>query len=627
MRKKALIYFAVLAVLWAAVAYVFRDSLIERAIERAASATWGARVEIDGLHVSLLKLHVSWDRLQITDRRDTWKNLLETGPAGLDVEARPLFWKRLIVREMTLKAVRSGTPRATDGRLPEPAGERKPGLAQNVGRALRQQLESLPVMNLSALRNTVEPARLVDVQALSSVRQYAELQQAADSTLAHWRARLEGMPIRQQLDSLEQDIARLKQAKPKNAVELARQLKQVQTLRDRVGDLRRQIQQTRKAMKTMLADLRQRLAAADRALQADILRAQKLARLGDLDISDVGLLLFGRSLVERYQQILQWIDTGRQYLPVAQTLMQLQKTESPPRFRGQDIPFPFHQRYPKFLIRRAALSAADQAADTGRVHWLRGELFGLTNEPAVYGEPTRFDLFVGSAAGNQYRLFGAIDHTRSEPRDTLTVEARQVALGRMPLGGDGFLPQAMVAERGDFRLIGIFIGERVNLQLELRAGPVRFEFSEAADGELAGIVRQALAGVQRLDLSARLLGARDAYRLQLSTNVDRLLGRRIKAVFDERLLAAREQVAQYVRGEADRLRRQVERLLQQQEQELQAKVRQWRARLDQRLADIEREKRDLEQRLKREKQKARREAEKKARDTLEKLFKKKKKNE
>ena len=144
MRKKGIIALAVLTALIIVIAYLFRDSAIENMIEKMGQDIAGAKVEIDNFHFSLLKMECSWDRLQIADLNDTMFNLIETGKASFDLEVRPLFWKRVVIREIILEGLLSGTQRETDGSLPIKEKAIKKGVASKAVGALERKRNRFP---------------------------------------------------------------------------------------------------------------------------------------------------------------------------------------------------------------------------------------------------------------------------------------------------------------------------------------------------------------------------------------------------------------------------------------------------------------------------------------------------
>ncbi len=185
MRKGAIYFLIVLAALSGVALYFFRDRYFERALESACEAANGAKVEIDNFHFSLFRLTCKFDRLQWTDPKDTWTNLFETGPVEFGLELRPLFWKKLIVREAKFSGILLGTKRATDGWLPVPPEE--PGIVDEIIKSVEQEIKALPVLNLGALKQKVNLDSLLDVNQLAVVQSVQAIRSEVDTTGAKWQ--------------------------------------------------------------------------------------------------------------------------------------------------------------------------------------------------------------------------------------------------------------------------------------------------------------------------------------------------------------------------------------------------------------------------------------------------------
>jgi uncharacterized protein (TIGR03545 family) len=117
MRWKGFIALALIVAAWILVTALFLDRWIESGLEAAGEAAVGAKVEIDGLDFRFSDLSIQWRRLQAADARQPMRNLLETGPAAFKMSPAALFRKRIVIDEMALEEVRSGTPRTTSGAL------------------------------------------------------------------------------------------------------------------------------------------------------------------------------------------------------------------------------------------------------------------------------------------------------------------------------------------------------------------------------------------------------------------------------------------------------------------------------------------------------------------------------
>ena len=84
----------------------------------------GARVDVEGVDVSLARMDVTVDHLAIANSSSPMTNLMEIGQARLDVDAEHLAHRRLVVRQGVLTGIRFASPRDHSGAVPlEPEEE------------------------------------------------------------------------------------------------------------------------------------------------------------------------------------------------------------------------------------------------------------------------------------------------------------------------------------------------------------------------------------------------------------------------------------------------------------------------------------------------------------------------
>ena len=604
MRKKGIIILIVIIAIFAVIVYFAQDRYLERGLEKALQAIAGAKVEINNFHFSLLKAECSWNRIQIANKNDPWRNILETGRASFDLETRPLFWRRVIIKEMVVEDVRSGTQRKSDGSLPKkvepPSKPGEPGIAEKAKKALEKQLGEIPIFDLSGLGKKLKIDSLVNVENLATVQAYDNLKISADSTFDYWKSQLDLHTYTARVNDLEKKIKALNLDKIddiKDVVALAELIKKVDDIYKEVNSLKKDVEGKYDALTQTFNDLENELKLAQNMLQADINRAQQLAKLKDLDVKDVSMLLFGSAVVQRTEQLLDYVALARKYLPTAKKL-QSPKKEKPPRLKGQDIYFPFKYRYPRFLLRHAKLSAATAAGDTSRAFFLDGDLKGFTNQPNIYGKSTRFNISSKKVSSNQYEIRGSLDHVTEEARDSLWVSAKNFAMGKISLGESKYFPKSVNAEKGDVSLAGFFIGDGIDLKLNLDTSPVQFIFEKEAQDKVAQIVREVLSGLNYLNLKTQMKGAGGDYKLNMSSNVDQLLANQVKKTLEKNLREAQQQVENYVRAEVDKRREEVETFIDKNKQTAYSELEKLNQKVQQQLDEVNKYKKQLEDKKK-----------------------------
>ncbi len=622
MRKKGIIILIVIIIIFVVAAYFTRDYRIEKMLESIGQSIVGAKVEIDNFHFSVLKMECSWNRLQVASKADPWKNALETGNASFKLETRPLFWRRVIIKEMIMENVRSGTQRTTDGSLPKkekPADkEEKPGFIKKASASIQKQITDLPVFDLSGLGKKLKVDSLIDVNNLQTVQGYEKLKENADSSFAYWEQQLKTQTYLERANEIEQKMKSLNLDEIKDVQAMTTALTKVNEIQKEVKSLKEEVEQKHSNLSETFTQLQSNVKSVRNKLDDDIDRAKKLAHLKDLDVKDVSLLLFGTPVVNKTEKILDYVALGRKYLPTVKKLKGKPKKESPPRLKGQDIRFPFHYRYPKFLLRQAKFSAATAAGDTSRAYFVEGNLTGLTNQPPVYGQPTRFNLDLNKVSGNAYQIKGSLDHIEELAKDSLWVTAANFAMGKVDLKPGKYFPSALNAKKGDVNLAGFFIGDEIDLKLDVVASPVEFIFQEKAKDKIAQIVRDVLNGLDRVTLTAKLTGEKNDYQMGMNSNVDRVLADQVKKTIAKNLREAQQQVENYVRAEAAKRREQVESLIEKKRETMYAELDKAKQKVQEKYDEFEEKKKELEKRIEDEKDKLSDQAKKKLKD----LFKK-----
>jgi uncharacterized protein (TIGR03545 family) len=608
MRKSALILLGVIIIIAILLAYFVRDPLFENALESGLEMVAGAKVEIDGFHFNIWGLNSSWNRLQIADKADPWKNIIETGHASFDIEVRPLFWKKFIIHEMRLENVRSGTARTSDGSLPPepPDTTAETSFIDNASASLQEQLGDLPILDLGALGKKLKVDSLINIKNLLTVQKYESLKVYTDSSLQYWESQLKPATYQARLQKLETEFKalNLNLDQVKDVATLTITLNKLNEMYKEVMSLKKDIEEKYTGATNLVNNLQTQLTSLKGAIKDDITKAQELAKLKDMDVRDISLLLFGQSLVGRVNEVLGYVKLGRKYLPTAQKIFVSEKEPAPPRFKGQDIHFPFHYRYPRFLLRLARLSGANAAGDTARAYFFDGEIRGLTNQPRVFAQPTQFTLDLARDLGNKYHLAGSLDHTSEIAYDTLWASTRDFGLGKINLKSSRYFPQAIQANKGDISFTGYFMDDRIALNLDLAASPVNFIFAENQNlGTIAKIIQNLIIAITDIKLNAQFNGVSPKYQLKLNSNIDDILTQKVSSLLKENIAKARLQIEQFVQTEIDKRRQPLETKFNNFQQSLMAEMEKVRTAMLSRYQEIEAKKKEVEAKIEAEKNK------------------------
>ncbi|KAA3620123.1 MAG: TIGR03545 family protein [Calditrichaeota bacterium] len=550
MRKNALIFIIVVALFSAALYFITQNKYLERATEKSGELIFGARVEIDAMHFSLFDLQCGWDRLQIANKDKPMTNLIETGEANFKLEFTPLFWRKVIITEMRIENVQSGTARQSSGSLPrnKAAKAKKSGVFAKTQNALKEEMHALPALEFAELTRKLNIDSLIQIDKLQSVAGYSLLAQEVDSSSEFFSAKLKNQNYTERINALKKKIDALNIDKNMDILKIQKTLADLGAITKEVDKLQNDIQADKSSAQGSFKSVTEKYDNLKKQVQADISKAKNLARLKELDTRDVGLLLFGAPLIEKIENLLHYLNLARRYFPAAAILLESEKEPEPERFAGQDIYFPFHHKFPDFLIRKILLTGST-GKENSNAYNVSGKIFGLTNQPAVFGEPTKAELEIQKSAGNGYKIRSVLDHVSEIAKDSVWIDAQDFRLGSVKLKENKNLPTELVAEKGDLNFTGFLRDEQMNLNLKVHAEPVQFKYAQSDDNRISKTIREVLDGVRVVEISAQLKTENDDRVLKLSSNIDNVLSQRLKNILDKNVTKARQDVENRVQQE------------------------------------------------------------------------------
>jgi uncharacterized protein (TIGR03545 family) len=557
---------AILAAVW----LLFADRVVKSTIEEAGTKALGAELDVADLAIHLPRNAIELTGIALADPFEPRRNLLEIRRLYVELEPAPLLEQKVVVSRLTVGDVRTNTKRATPAR-PVPAGGFAPAALHEMERWAKQF--DVPLLSLTPIDTiksiVLDPMQLVSVQAA------LVLAKRADSTRTALEQRYAALRLEETLDSSKALLTRLQGTNVRTlgiagartaAADIRRTAARVDSARQRVEAL---ATSAKAGVDTLQAALR----AVDDARKTDYAFARRLIKLPPFDAPDMGAALFGKVTIDKVQQALYWTTLARQYMPPG---LLPRQSPGPPRLRaaGTTVHFVAPTQYPRFLLRRADL---DLTVSDGPVQGKYvAAVTDATTEPAVVGRPTVFALrrSASGSAVDSLRITGMLDHAGARARDVVTVQAAGVSLPGFSIPG---LPYRADPGRGASELHLTLDGDQLDARWALRSGHVSWVADSGAARGLNAIQRlvaQVLAGVNTLQMDARITGPLKTPKLAVSSNLDRVVADQV-----QRLIGGQVAVAEA------KVRARVDSLVEEKEAPVRARLKDLRTQSDQRVAD------------------------------------------
>ncbi len=598
-RKQAIGVFAVVIGSGIALYLLLTDRFIERQLEAVGSSIVGAKVDIDGFHLSLLRLTVKLNRLQVTNRDHTMKNLFETGRMAFRMELWPLLRKKVVINEVTVADFRVGTDRTTDGRVPlPPPGDEGPSWFDQASTQLMSNVKTTVPLDLSLLDTKIDVESILNSLDLQTIQNVEKLEKEILQQSAVWKEKVKSLNLEAELKTIDQRLAAIDLTKIKNPVTLVAALDNAKKLATSLDNIKKSVAQSTTDFGNDFRQLTLSAKQVDDWIKGDVASALAKIDPGQLGKNGLSRQLFGQQLLQPVETLLHYARLSRRHMPLAKAFLAAGKVEKPPRFKGQDIHFSLRRNDPTFLLKKVFLSGASSPRDEAKQISLTGTIIGITSQPRVYGHPTTFELAAQLPSDRRLSVDGLIDHTRDIPKEVFNLQGQGLPLGEQPLPAAKLLPQAVRLNRADISLSVELVGDTVAIINRLIAKPVQFIFAEpAATGKAATLVRDLFSEIPELEIGSEISGIGENLAIKIHSNLDDLLASRLSAALGKEALLANQAMTKRLKAKLDPYRQRLVGLLSKEQTAFSAQLATVQKLVGEKSGLIASKKKELEQKL------------------------------
>ncbi len=614
-RWKGVIAFAVLAGIFILLSLIFTDRWLEHRLEDAGSQLVGAKVEIDGLDLSLTQARLRWKRLQVTDPKHTMRNLFETENCDLNFEFWPLLSRKIIVEKAAVTGLRTNTPRSTDGKLPKKPkrSSAHPDFLQKVTHKLEKNIERSTHIPLHSFNKKINTDSLIKILRLQTPQKIDSLKKAINASYENWQKRLKQLKLDDDLKNVQRQIQTIHPEKIKTLKQLQKTLKTLKAVQKEITQISDSLKHTKNALNKELSQLRQSVQQVQKWIETDYRHALAMAKIPELSKENIARMLFGPTLVNRFTQYLEYIRTARYYANKFKSTQP--KKEHPPRFKGQDIYFYSPNARPDFWIKQILLSG-----QTANGLQLSGQIDDIVSDQRFIHRPTVIEIKGTGKDGRTFDLNGNLNYLKNIPQETFRVGYRNFPLKNVRISESPYLPQKLTRGLGSLQADLLLKGNSLRSTIKFVVTHVAFESSNQARAHhdiVQNLVANVLRKIKTLDIQAKIWGSEKQLKFSLNSNLDDLLVREFKTRLSAQVEAAKRKIRAEIEKRVASAKKELDLLVAQKENALQSELDHYQQLLKQEQDRLKKQQKEIEQRIAKEKTKKTKEVQQK----LKSLFK------
>jgi uncharacterized protein (TIGR03545 family) len=622
MRKKFVYFILVPVVALCVVVYLFVDHWVESGLESAGEAVVGARVEIDNLHLSLSPIAIRFSRLQVANPKDPWKNVFETGRVQFALDFGQLLRGKYIIETMEVNNLILGTKRATDGSLPKPpptpAGQTS--MVSELTSALGNEAQKAPVFDLNKIRKELKIDSLLNVQNLRTVQYIDTLKLQVQEASRQWQATLNDVEkSKQRVTEIQTNINAINLNELKTVQNITAALNNVNNAYRGINEINETFKARRAAVTTQVDRLTASVNTIDNYARSDYEMVRRLARVPDLSTQGLAKLLLGREILQKVNTYLSWIEFARTTVPKC---VSRPDNEKPPRFKGQDIRFPVDRSYPRWWIKKIAISGGEDKTQNPEYFYAKGEVRNITNDQRATGFPLTISLAGSKAGGSAFTIDASFDRRPDIPVDKYKITASNIPTADIAFGQADFLPSRITKAMINSSAEATVPGDRFDSAIKLAFRDLTLVFDRTPQGDIERITRDVLAGITGFHVGLRIWNTAGPLDVALTTDLDDQLTARTKKVIGDEFAKLQNDIRAKVDQRIAEKRAEFEKIFNEKKGEALSRLGGYESLVNQNLALLDGKKKDLDARIEQEKKKQTDAAKKQIEDAVKGLFKK-----
>lgn len=597
-RKSALIVIVVIAVLCGIAVFFLGNSFVEEIAELSLEKGLNTKVEIDSLNLNPVQMSVTFDSLNI--QAEGGKNAVNTGSATFDVIGMQLLAKKLVINEMTLNDVAIDS----EAKLPErQEASSDSDSAESIEISVEELTNDLPELDLDVLSQEFDIDEYTHPEKLESIKAIKKAQQEGNKKIAYWNDAIDNGHIEKEIKQIQSEANAIRKIKIKNISDLKTAIKALDQLRNKAINVEKEVKKTHSKANQDLKFITEGFGDIKALTEKDIKNAEKLANLKDINASHIGMMLFGKEAITKFEKAKGYLETARGFFS--------EKEESPKRKEGRIVRFPVVTTvFPQFLIQKLTVNGQLMEKEQPQTNW-SGTVYNLTREQDLMGLPTSFDIS-GNEVGksSKYLITGVFDNRDDKEIYDFTLKGTELELIQVELRkGDKTWPNYMSSKDVELTINLTLKKDKLNGSILLLAKSVQFSFSGKKNKKLNEIeraVRDVFEDMKCVEMRSTVEGLLSNPSFTVSSNLDDMLTKRLNDLVGAKIKQARNEIKNRIVTQTNGAKKEAESRLKAERQKVLAQMNRYRS-------DIERQKKRIIQ--------LRKNAEKKQKQELNRLKK------
>ena len=600
MRWKGIIFLVVIFAILVALSFLFTDKWIESKLEETASGLNGAKVEIDNLSFSIFGPELRWDRLQVTDPKNTMINMVESGFCEFKMEFLPLLSNKVIIENIQLSDLRTNTDRENDGAISKE--ERivisQPNYVKETVSKLRKRIEDTPALQLAGQVKSANVDSILAILNITSVKKIDSLQKNLTGKYDTWYKELTNLDYGKDLKTIEQKVKSFDVKKLKSIEDYRSALNNVEQINSTISSVSKDFQNKKKSLQSDLSNLKSGVSVVDDWVAADYKSALSMAKIPEINTQNMAEMIFGERVVGQFSQYLGYVGEARSYANKLKS--DEPEKQDPPRLKGQDIYFYNQHARPDFWIKNIDLSGQTE----NQIH-LSGFVQNIVSDQRQIGAPTEFDIKGSSDEGASVELTGSLNYLEEIPQEKFNVYYAGFSLANTKISDSDLLPNKVKKGTGKVESSVNLSGDNIEGKVKFTGQNLEFDLSQQGKpkNKIEEIIQSIVKSISTLDLVMSIQGKGDDLKFRINSNLDDLFVKKMNAILSGEVAAAKKKLKSKIDAEVNKYKNKLNNMISAKEKMIQSEIKKYEDMINKQKELVNKKKKEIEDKIKKEQSK------------------------
>ncbi|MCX7647451.1 MAG: TIGR03545 family protein [Elusimicrobiales bacterium] len=536
--------------------YFAFDPLIKWTMIKSLESVFEAKAEIKKVKTSFINPSIEIEELKVGNKNKEFNNLFEFKKLKFALLSKPLFEKKFVIDEASVKGLSFDTPRKTSCKIKIKKTEMPEFVKNYMAKAQDFAVDRLGEIKTDAISDIK-----LEVSELKSVSLLKEIEEKYNSDYKNIEEKIDFKKYDERLKNIEKKFEDVK--KEKNFI---KQTKQASELKKEIDKFYKDFKKDKEEVSNLLNEVKDYYKSLDQARKEDMDRIMSLAKIPKIDSESVSRMLLGSDTVNKINDYYSMALEAKRYIPDNPK----KKVFEEKRKRGRVINFTKYDSYPKFLLKIAHI---DGVLTPQNPIEYSATVENLTTQPSVYTYPLKIKLF-GKKDKSEISTNSSIDLSTDMVKSVTDLKYTGVKVSNIVYGKDKLkieIPSSYLDTFVNIKTSGSDIDGRIksvfrDMELKPYVAITKLD-------RLNKTIENSLSQLKTFSIDITLSGKLKSPSLSFKTDLAEIISGSLENAFKKEIEKAKAEIREKIDLEINKNKQKIDSLIKAKQSELKEKIK------------------------------------------------------